>query len=64
MRDSRNVTAVCDDAEEVSKEQADAARLTVCSFAEDAAEAEEFMKMLGIHSSQDSESLITTRGLR
>jgi hypothetical protein len=49
MRDSRNVTAVCDDVEELAPEQVLAARRTVAANSKDAAEARETMLMLGIH---------------
>jgi hypothetical protein len=54
-RDSRNVTAVCDEPSEITGDQRDHARLTVCRFAEDASEAEDLMMMLGIHPRQKPE---------
>jgi hypothetical protein len=35
----------------------DAAQITVCHYAADAAEAELFMRMLGIHPDQDEDDL-------
>lgn len=56
MRDSRyvnvNVTAVCDDAGEVSSEETLAAQKIIAENAIDVADAIELMLMLGVHPTQ------------
>lgn len=60
MRDSRNITAVCDDAEELAPEQVLAARRTVAANSVDAVQAKETMLMLGIYPGQEGEQFATT----
>lgn len=59
MRDSRNVTAVCDDAEELAPDQVLAARRTVAANSENAEQATETMQMLGIFPGQQNEQFAT-----
>lgn len=63
MRDSRNVTAVCDDPVEITDEQANGARLAVCDFvgrslpeAEQIEAARELMEALGIAPGQEPDT--------
>jgi hypothetical protein len=56
MRDSKNVTAVCDEPAELTEEQRKAARRTVAQYAIDVADATELMEMLGVHPSQGEAS--------
>lgn len=62
MRDSKNFTAVCDNAEEPSDDQKLAARLTVCANAENAEDAEMLLKMLGLYPGQSTEGFSPMRG--
>jgi hypothetical protein len=55
VRDSKNFTAVCDNAEEPSDSQKHAARMTVCSSAKDAADATLLLQMLGLFPGQNVE---------
>lgn len=56
MRDSRNMTAICDgDTEELAPDQVEAARRTVCAFATDATDATELMHMLGIFPGREAD---------
>ena len=54
-RDSKNLTDAVEYFDPLSQEQKEKARLTVCGLAENAEDATELMKMLGIHPSQDDE---------
>lgn len=63
MRDSRNVTAVCDDPVEITDEQVDGARLAVCDFVgralpedERVEAARELMEALGIAPGQEQDT--------
>jgi hypothetical protein len=60
VRDSKNFTAVCDDAEEPSEVEKAAARLTVCGNALDAEDAVDLLQMLGLYPGNDSASLLTS----
>lgn len=64
MRDSKNFTAVCDNAEEPSDDQKAAARKTVCANAENAEDAAILLKMLGLYPGQESEGFATLESLR
>lgn len=55
MRDSKNFTAVCDNAEEPSDDQKAAARRTVCGNAIDVEDATTLLQMLGLYPGQESE---------
>lgn len=55
MRDSKNFTAVCDNAQEPTDEEKAAARLIVCGNAADAEEAADLLKMLGLFPGQDTD---------
>lgn len=59
MRDSKNFTAVCDNAEEPSDEQKSAARFTVCGNARDLEDATMLLHMLGLYPGQTSEGFVT-----
>ncbi len=61
MRDSKNFTAVCDNAEEPSDAQKDAARLTVCGNAHDIEDAVTLLQMLGLYPGQTSEGFSPMR---
>jgi hypothetical protein len=56
MRDSKNMTACCDEPAELTVEQRHAALRTVCCHATDAADATDLAMMLGVHPSQDEDS--------
>ena len=53
MRDSKNFTAVCDDAEESSEAEKAAARLTVCGNSLNADDAADLLQMLGLYPGGD-----------
>lgn len=63
MRDSKNFTAVCDNAQEPTEAEKAAARLVVCGNAANADEAADLLKMLGLFPGQDTDPAPTT-GLR
>lgn len=56
-RDSKNLTDAVEYFDPLSADQKSKARLTVCGFAKDAADAKELMLMLGIHPSQDDDAV-------
>ena len=61
MRDSKNFTAVCDNAEEPTDDQKTAARLTVCGNARDTDDAVMLLQMLGLYPGQTSEGFSPMR---
>lgn len=64
MRDSKNFTAVCDNAEEPTDDQKSAARLTVCANAADADDATMLLQMLGLYPGQTSEGFTVAASMR
>lgn len=54
-RDSKNLTDQVDYFTPLTSEQCSKARKTVCAFAENATDAAELMRALGIHPDQDEE---------
>ena len=62
MRDSKNFTAVCDNAEEPSEEAKVAARKTVCANATSAEDAMTLLKMLGLFPGQEAEGFTLSPG--
>lgn len=61
MRDSKNFTAVCDNAEEPDDQQKESARLTVCGNARDIEDATMLLQMLGLYPGQTSEGFSPMR---
>lgn len=61
MRDSKNFTAVCDNAEEPTDDQKASARLTVCGNAHDVEDATLLLQMLGLYPGQTSEGFSPMR---
>jgi hypothetical protein len=63
LRDSRNITAVCDDTSEIAPEQVLAARRTVAAntarLGLPASDARDLMAMLGILPGQEGEQFAT-----
>lgn len=57
-RDSKNLTDAVEYFDPLSQDQKSKARLTVCHFAENTEDAVNLMLALGIHPSQDEESVM------
>jgi hypothetical protein len=61
-RDSKNLTDAVEYFDPLSQDQKEKARMTVCHFAENATDATELMMALGIHPSQDDDSVPSGAG--